>query len=455
MIRLIFALMIPAGFTFAVPSLSSAVISDRVSLTVPVGTWTVGGREVKILTGDRFFVRGAGTHAVVDEPMQLSPKKPAGFWIGTKLKGPRTYGPINALDSLRTDTLVVRREKNADPLLLGRDYLVSPPFALLGLGPDTDLTETNVVYASYQYQVHRLDSVVLMTDGRLQYLQGTPGTAAVAPPRMPSGSIRLLNVFRPYGATELRPEHLFFIEGSSECIETGTTVGRIPKTLRKLKNGEPVTIVCLGDSVTAGADIANHSDCYVDQFRVALQDKFSPEQINLRNISLGGSKSIQWLYDGNYKRLQKRPAHQCSFSKVLDAKPDLVTIEFVNDTALTEEELNWSYKKIMDELQAMGSEIILITPHFTHPTIMKAKGEPLRPSETRPYVQFLREFSEKNNLGLADASSRWEQSWKEGIPYITLLNNHYNHPSARGSRLFVQELMKCFKGERSDDKSNF
>jgi hypothetical protein len=428
----------------AAVSLSSAVTADEVSITVPEGTWRAGERDVTIRKGGRFFVLGAGSHAVKDEPMTLSDQIPEGFWKGTKLQGPQPVGPINASKSFRSDTLVIRRTRGGDPLVLDKDYRVSAPYALVGLGPNTTLTTSDVVFASYQYSVHRLDSVVLNNEGVVEYIQGVPGVASVVPPEIAPDSIRLLNVFRPYETDSLAKEHLFFIEVANKDISTATTAGKIPKTLAKLKQGQPVTIVCLGDSVTVGADIMDPASSYVEQFRALLQKKFSPEQIKIQNISLGGSRSIQWLYKGDYKGLPRRPADLCDFQRVLDAKPDLVTIEFVNDMTLTREQLDESYGKIAKDLSAVGAEVILITPHLVHPNLMGLPGNPLRPADPRPLIPFLKEFSAKQNIGLADASARWEQSCKEGVPYITMLSNHFNHPDANGDRYFSQELMKCF-----------
>jgi len=68
-----------------------------------------------------------------------------------------------------------------------------------------------------------------------------------------------------------------------------------------------------------------------------------------------------------------------------------------------------------------------------------------REAEKRPYVLTLREFADKHNVALADASARWEHLWKEGLPYLTLLHNTINHPDDRGHRLFAEELWKCFR----------
>jgi hypothetical protein len=69
----------------------------------------------------------------------------------------------------------------------------------------------------------------------------------------------------------------------------------------------------------------------------------------------------------------------------------------------------------------------------------------LRTTDPRPYVQFLYEFAEQHHLGIADASGRWAHLWKEGIPYITLLDNSFNHPDDQGHRFFAEEILKNFE----------
>jgi len=64
-------------------------------------------------------------------------------------------------------------------------------------------------------------------------------------------------------------------------------------------------------------------------------------------------------------------------------------------------------------------------------------------TERRPYVLALRTFADQHHVALADASARWEHLWKEGLPYLTLLDNTINHPDDRGHRLFAEELWKC------------
>ena len=102
-----------------------------------------------------------------------------------------------------------------------------------------------------------------------------------------------------------------------------------------------------------------------------------------------------------------------------------------------------AYAEILRRVKALNAELILITPHFTMPTMMGFKS--LREKENRPYVIALSKFAQDNRLGLADASARWEHLADEGIPYVILLKNSINHPDDRGHILFAEELIKNFE----------
>jgi lysophospholipase L1-like esterase len=205
-----------------------------------------------------------------------------------------------------------------------------------------------------------------------------------------------------------------------------------------------VTIVCLGDSVTAGGNASKPEFRYVDVFAAGLRERFPNAKIDVQNLSAGGSNSRQWLDPEKhpYRDLHglENPAR---FDRVVEAKPDLVTIEFVNDAGLNAAQVEESYGEILHRLEPIGAEVILITPHFTMWRMMGFKS--MREAERRPYVLALREFASKHQLGLADASARWQHLAKEGLPYLTLLDNTINHPDDRGHRLFAEELWKCFQ----------
>ena len=381
--------------------------------------------------------------SVVNEPLKLSVDKPAGYSKGTKLRGCNARD-VNASGSLVLGSLEIRVKPNGDVLKEGEDYLVDAEWAGVGIGPKSRVKTTDTVFASYRYSRQRLDTVQVSGDGKASLKVGKPHISAPVPPEADAGQTVVAHVFVSYGTTEVKPENIYPVTETAAQAKTASTTGRTPKTLAKLKAGQPVTIVCLGDSVTAGGNASKPENRYVEVFAAGLRAKFPGAKIDVQNISAGGSNSTQWLDPEKhaYRGLHgaENPAQ---FDRVVAAKPDLVTIEFVNDAGLNADGVARNYGEIMKRLEPCGAEIILITPHFTMWKMMGFKS--MREPEKRPYVLALRDFATQHHLGLADASARWEHLWKEGLPYLSLLDNTINHPDDRGHRLFAEEMWKCFE----------
>jgi len=380
---------------------------------------------------------------ITDEALKLSSDKPAGWAKGTRLAGCNARD-VNARGSFVPGSLEIRRTKGGSLLKEGEDYLVDADWGHVGIGPNSSVTPQDTVYASYRYSQLRMDTVQVSADGHVSIKQGTPHISAPVPPEADPESTAIAHVFVDYRATEVAPDHIYPISETPAQAVTASTPGRIPKTLAKLAAGQPVTIVCLGDSVTAGGNASKPETRYVDVFTEGLRSRFSTAKIEVQNISAGGSNSRQWLEPEKfpYKNLHglENPAR---FDRVVEARPDLVTIEFVNDAGANAAQVEERYGEILKRLEPIGSEVILITPHFTMWQMMGFHE--MRETEKRPYVLALREFAQKHNVALADASARWEHLWKEGLPYLTLLHNTINHPDDRGHRLFAEELWKCFQ----------
>lgn len=415
---------------------------DQVLQVLP-GTVKVPSGTLNITHGASLLVPPVAERVVRDEPLRLSADKPAGFSKGTKLRGCNARD-VNASGSLFPATLEIRRTPGGERLKLGEDYLLEPEWAGVGVGPSGRVTPQDLVYASYRVSLLRLDTVQLSPAGTVTLKLGEPHISAPLPPTADAGHTAIAYLLRPYQATRVAQEDLFPILETGPQAVTGTTRGRIPKTLAKLRAGASVTIVCLGDSVTAGGNASKPEFRYVDVFAAGLRERFPKAQLNVQNISAGGSSSGQWLYPSErpYRGL-RGDANPARFERVLEAKPDLLTIEFVNDAGLNAERLRAFYGDLLQRLEPLGTEVIFITPHFTMWKMMGFRH--MREVERRPYVLELRKFTAERNLALADAAARWEHLWREGLPYLTLLDNTINHPDDRGHRLFAEELWKCFE----------
>jgi lysophospholipase L1-like esterase len=418
------------------------------AVTIHKGTYATAEGPVEVTQTRILEVAPADTVLVKDEPIRLADKKPESWHSGTPLPSCGTRG-INAQGAFEPGSLTIASSPGGPSLVEGKDYLVSDEFGMVGLGPDSSVTPETEVYANYRFGLLRLDALYIDADGRPGIVRGVSHISTPLPAEVPEGARRLANVFRSHHATNVQKEDVFpILELAREAV-TATTAGRIPKTVAKIKAGLPVKIVCWGDSVTCGGDASTPSMTYVEQFRRMLLDAMPLSgKLNVINISYGGSNSMQWLrlppYDNAwFEQNAVYPADQVDFQRILDLEPDLLTIEFVNDAGLDAEGVDRVYGTILERLRPLGTEVILITPHFTASSMMGLTS--LRDPEPRTYVKALAAFAERHNLALADASSRWGHLWREGVPYVTLLYNTINHPDDRGHRLFAEELLKCFE----------
>ncbi|MCX7826701.1 MAG: GDSL-type esterase/lipase family protein [Verrucomicrobiae bacterium] len=419
------------------------ITTQGAAVVVAPGECRIGGRTVAVASSAKLAVEPAPIIAVANEPITLSADKPAGWSKGTRLRGCNARD-VNACGAFVPGSLEIRRAKDGELLKEGKDYLLDSDWGHVGLGPNSRVTTQDAVLASYRYSLLRMDTIQIAADGKVSLKSGEPHISAPVPPGTDAGALALAHVFVSYRAREVPQDHIYPILETPQEAVTRTTPGRVPRTLAKLQAGDAVRIVCWGDSVTAGGNASKPELRYVDVFAAGLRARFPKAKIDVQNISAGGSNSRQWLYPDKFP-YRGKPWQETgvAWQRIADAKPDLVTLEFVNDAGMAPATVEAVYSDILRRVRNLGAELILITPHFTMWRMMGFKT--MREPERRPYVLALREFAEKHHVALADASARWEHLWKEGLPYLTLLHNTINHPDDRGHRLFAEELWKCFQ----------
>ncbi len=385
-------------------------------------------------------VKPAEIVVVEAERTKLWAKPPRVWAEGTKLERLRPHGPgvgVPAPNAIDPESIVVRHQGRE--LKRGGDYLADAAYGTLGLTAESSVTAEDEVEVDYRFSLRRLDSIVSAADGRRVLRQGESHLTTPPAPDLEEGDRLLANVFVDYFG-DGKDAEVFPIERSAADAVTFTTAGRIPRTLAKIRKSKPVKIVCWGDSVTVGGDASSPQTRYPAVLESRLKAKFPTAEISVQTVAVGGSNSRQWLYPD---RFAGRVPEQTKWQRVVDAKPDLVTIEFVNDGGMTAEQVNSDYAEILKRVRKIGAEVILITPHFTRPAKMRMGT--LREPDRRTYVLALRRFADGRGLAVADASSRWGHLWREGIPYVTLLANGINHPDDRGHAMFADELMGCFE----------
>lgn len=396
------------------------------TLTVRDGQVILAGGAVKAATDLRFDP--AERQSVKDEKLRLPETMPEA-WRGGNLAATRTTNAIPGC--IYHETLVLRRADDGTTLTEGTDYRADATWGNVGLVPGSSITTATEVLASYDVSLQRLDGVDVAADGSVSVVKGEPHLVCPHPPPVTSGSVRLAHVYRPYKSTAVLQEHIFlcgekFAEPTrAEQIERSA---RVAKTLAKLRAGEPVTIVTWGDSVTVGGDTSRPELAFANLFITQLKERFPQAKITHINAAIGGSSTNDRL-----------PGLD---DDVLRHKPDLVTMEYVNDFHMPVEQIEKNWDEALTRIKAAGAEPVVITPHFTLAAFMGVEKPPRK--EVRPGVQVMRDAAEEHGAALADTSRRWEHLAIEGLPYMTLLYNGINHPDDRGHELFVLDLMNLF-----------
>jgi len=337
----------------------------------------------------------------------------------------------------------IRAMPNGPLLERGRDYEVDPQWG--GIHRlDTAVIGTNTqISISYSYRKRRIDSVVRDASGRLVLRKGEPATVTPNLPTLAAGETRIGNVFVDAQTTAIEPRNLFpILEPPPKPVrsETPQAAKLLPRTWAKLNAGETLTVLAWGDSVTECIYLPK-KDKWQEQFIRRLRNRFPKADIRLVSNGWGGRSS-----NGFLKAPPESPFHFAT--KVAGVKADLVISEFVNDCGQRENIVKYDYPKYLKAFREVGSEWIIMTPHYVRPDWMGLKDCQNTDDDPRPFVKAVRAFAAENNIALADAARRWGHLWREGIPYSALYVNDINHPVAAGMTFFADALMEVFGGDR-------
>lgn len=405
-----------------------------------IGPWQIEVRvqsppivaTVDVAPAELFQVKGE-----VYSPVPLFNEKAWGGWQkGAALRAVKAQECTNR-GLLVPESLVVR--SGAQRFELGKDYAADLEWGSFGRLPQGRIAADQPVEVDYQHGLLRIDSIVL-DGGRVTVRQGKPHPAAPLPPGAEGQGRLLANVFVAGRLAKLGPEHLFPVLETAypEPPKTSPTPVEqwAPKALAKLRSGQALRLLAWGDSVTACGYLPAE-DRWQAQFVRRLEERFPQAKIELVTEAWGGRNTASYLAEP--------PGSQHNYQeKVLGAKPDLVVSEFVNDAGLSPEQVETRYGKLLADFRRVGAEWIILTPHYVRIDWMGLTSERQIDQDPRPYVTGLRQFSEKHQVPLADASLRWGRLWRQGIPFSTLHLNSINHPDARGMKLFVDSLMAVF-----------
>lgn len=202
----------------------------------------------------------------------------------------------------------------------------------------------------------------------------------------------------------------------------------LPRTLAKLKNGEPITIALTGDSISTGDNASGvigatpgqpgYPEMVAEQLRASF-----PSKVTLFNRAVGGWRLEQGLKD---------------LPKVLESKPDLVIIAYGMNHIRSRDAKAFQkmLASMIEQIQAANkeTEILLVTPMYGNRNWANTPKDqfPLHRDATASFV--------KPGIALCDVTTLWG-NFLDRKGDLDMIGNGVNHPNDFGHRLYAQAIL--------------
>ncbi|HEY4135582.1 MAG TPA: GDSL-type esterase/lipase family protein [Alphaproteobacteria bacterium] len=209
------------------------------------------------------------------------------------------------------------------------------------------------------------------------------------------------------------PEHKRSVRfDTSRCAVPDSLVSQdvaLPHVGLKLRNDQPIKIVAVGSSSTAGHGASSPSHAYPARLAVELLEQWPRAQLTVVNRGVGGDRTAQMM--ARFDR------------DVLREKPDLVIWQVGTNDSLAGDAIPAMRKLILDgidELEAAGSDVILMSPQYA-PRFNESADHLLR-------VEAVRQAARERHVGLF---RRYEimQSWiqRDKMTFATMVSKDGLH----------------------------
>lgn len=210
-----------------------------------------------------------------------------------------------------------------------------------------------------------------------------------------------------------------------------TTAGAPLRTRQLLETGQPVSIVCFGDSVTGVYYHTGNRRAWCDLVGLALRRLYPRAQLTMVNAGVSGNSTADGL-----KRME---------ADVLSHHPQLVIAMFgLNDvTRVSPDDFRANLQQIILRSRRTGAEVILMTPNLVGP------GDEVRSlAKVAHYAQITREVGAEMNVRVTDTFRAFEaMQTADHRAWIRLMSDAV-HPNMRGHRVLAQEVVATLTGQR-------
>jgi lysophospholipase L1-like esterase len=134
--------------------------------------------------------------------------------------------------------------------------------------------------------------------------------------------------------------------------------------MRRLANGQPLTIVAIGSSSTAGAGASSSDATYPSRLAVELRTRFPGHDITVLNRGVNGEETTNMM---------ARFAND-----VLAAHPQLVLWQIGTNSVLRDHPLSPHAGQLHDGIERLkeaGADVVLIDPQFAPAVLAKSETQ--------------------------------------------------------------------------------
>lgn len=173
----------------------------------------------------------------------------------------------------------------------------------------------------------------------------------------------------------------------------------LSRVARRIAAGQPITIVAIGSSSTAGAGASSPAGSYPSRLEVELKSRLRGHAVTVINRGANGEEIADML-----KRFDEA---------VVASKPDLVLWQLGTNSVIRDHSVSGHGALIragIRKVRAIGADMVLIDPQYAPMVIAKPDAERV--------VEFLAATAKQENVDLFrryDVMKRWHQVERIGF----------------------------------------
>jgi lysophospholipase L1-like esterase len=178
----------------------------------------------------------------------------------------------------------------------------------------------------------------------------------------------------------------------------------LPRVARKLAGGQPLTIVAIGSSSTAGAGASKPEFNYPSRLQAELNARFPRQKITVINRGINGEEIGDML-----RRFD---------SAVMSERPDLVLWQLGTNAVLRDHPMadrGAGIREGLNKIRRIGADAVLVDPQFAPKVIAKPQAEAM--------VQLIGLTAKSENV---DLFHRYDvmKDWRDGdkLPFETFVS---------------------------------